>query len=86
MPIAFQKVPWRDDVVCIRFRLANENSYSFVLDSISQLSVLHFCARSVFTSIFQGHVKVALSSWYTLFVIVKNVFYQVFRQQSGVKQ
>ena len=27
--------------------------------SISQLNVWHFCLRSVFTSIFQGHMKVA---------------------------
>ena len=30
MTIAFQKVPWRDDVVYIHVRLANENSRSFV--------------------------------------------------------
>ena len=29
--------------------------------SISQLNVLHFCLRSVFTFVFQGHMKVALS-------------------------
>ena len=57
MPIAFQKVLWRDDVVGIRVRQANENSF-FSLDS--QLNVLHFCLRSVFMFIFQGHVKVAL--------------------------
>ena len=28
--------------------------------SISQLNVLHFCLRSVFKFIFQGHMKVAL--------------------------
>ena len=61
MPIASQKVPWREDVVCMRVRYANDNSRSFVFCDKS-INALHFCFRSVFTFLFQGHMKVALSS------------------------
>lgn len=47
--LTFQKVPWRNDIVCIRVHKANENSRSFVFFRWAiELNALHFCLCSVF--------------------------------------
>ena len=56
---------WR----CLHPRSLSQWKFAFVcFCSISQLNGLHFCLRSVFTFIFQGHRKVALyvSPWQTI--------------------
>ena len=60
-PIILLHFKWR----CLYPRSLSQWKFALVcFCSISQLNLLHFCLRFVFTFIFQGHMKVALSfSW-----------------------
>ena len=59
---------------CLHPRSQSQWKFTLVcFCSISQLNVLHFCLRSVFTFSFQGHMKVALSQS-ALYLIINTCF------------